>query len=117
MGAHLSLSVAEIIVLLMGAIVLGFAIMYIISSTRAFKKMVSESPGGKISNELAVLKTKYNNETERRSREVQELSLLLTSEKENNEINTIEAEESRKENKLLKAELAEMRSKIQDGNK
>jgi hypothetical protein len=68
--------------------------------------MVSESPGGKISNELAALKTKYNNETERRSREVQELSpSCLTSEKENNEINTIEAEESRKENKLLKAEV------------
>lgn len=117
MGAHLSLTVAEIIVLLMGAIVLGFAIMYIFSATRSFKKLVSESPGGKISNELAALKTKYNNETERRSREVQELSLLLSSEKENNEINTIEAEESRKENKLLKAELAELRSKIQDSNK
>ena len=116
MGAHLSLTVAEIIVLLMGAIVLGGAIMFIISSNKAFKRMIGEAPGGKISEELAALKAKYNTETERRSREVQELSLLLTDTKESNEINSIEAEETRKENKQLKAELEELRSRMQESN-
>lgn len=117
MGGHLSLTVMEIIVLLMGAVVLGVAIHFIITSSKAYKRLVGEATGGKISNELAELKVKYSNDLEKKNREISELSALLTSLKENNEINTIEAEENRKQNKLLLAELETLRSRATDDTK
>jgi DNA repair exonuclease SbcCD ATPase subunit len=117
MGGHLSLTVLEIVVLLMGAVVLGVAIQFIISSSRAFKKMVGEAPGGKISNELAELKLKYSHDTERKNREISELSALLTDLKENSEINAIEADEMRKQNKLLLAEIENLHRRTNEDSK
>lgn len=109
MGVQLSLSALELTIYITMAIIFGGAIVFIITSNKAYKKMVGEAPGGKISNELAALKAKYNNVTERNDNEIEELSNLLNDIRETNEINAIEAEESRKENKELKAELESLR--------
>lgn len=116
MGGHLSLTVLEIVVLMMGATVLGVTIHFFITSTKAYKRIVDEAPGGKLTREISEWKLKYFNEnelrikeTEIRDRELTELRQKLSAAEENADIYAIEADETRQENKRLKAEIEKMR--------
>lgn len=110
MGVQLSLSALELTIYITMAIIFGAGVVFVVTSNKAYKKMVGEAPGGEISNELAALKSKYNNEAERSQNEIEELSNLLNDIRETSEINAIEAEETKKTNKELKAEIIQLRT-------
>lgn len=107
--ASLSLSIVEIVVLMLGAITLGFTIHFFVSSrsTMKFSPMETE----KVSRALEDWKLRYFNDTEIRDKELTSLRKRLEETEENNEINVIEAAEMRKENKKLKAEIEALQQK------
>jgi chromosome segregation ATPase len=117
MWSQLSLSVIEIIVLMLGAIVLGFTIHFFVFSRRSWREMNEtlknktnpSSATNTSANELATWKSKFFDETELKSRMVDELKKQLAETEENLEIYTIEAEETKIQNKKLKAELEELK--------
>lgn len=105
--ASLSLSIVEIIVLMLGAIILGITIHFFIVSRRSMKSSPMETE--KISKTLEEWKLRYFNDTELRDKELTQLRKRLEETEENNNINVIEAEETRKLNKKLQAELESLR--------
>ena len=109
MTAQLSLSVIEIIVLMLGAVILGITIHFFISSRRSFNASVTEMQKGKSNSELTEWKLRYFNDTESRDQEIIELKKRLTDAEENVNIFSIEAEETGKLNKKLKKEIEELR--------
>ena len=111
MYTHYSLSFIEISVLLVCAFLLGVFIIVVITGRRTYKRMVDESPIGSVTKELKELKIRYQNEIEYRDREIHILKSKFTNAQENYEIYQIEAEEVRKENNELKAELEEIHQK------
>lgn len=104
MGSQLSLSILEIIVLMVGAITLGFTIHFFLVSRRTLNQSMFEA-SGQPQKEAEAWKLRYFNEIEHRDEELNRLRKQLSDTEENNEINTIEAEETRKLNKQLKAEI------------
>ncbi|MFN8288922.1 MAG: hypothetical protein U0U70_01570 [Chitinophagaceae bacterium] len=104
MTSQLSLSIIEIIVLMLGAIVLGITIHFFITSRKTLK---ASSPAAMMqtAKELEEWKLRYFNEIEYRDKELENLKRKLAEEEENNQINTIEAEETKKRNKKLLAEI------------
>lgn len=104
MGSQLSLSIIEIIVLMIGAITLGITIHFFIVSRKSLNASTQEA-SGKPQKELESWRLKYYNDIEDREKELAELRKRLADTEENNDINIIEAEEMRKLNKQLKAEL------------
>ena len=113
--ANLSLSVVEIMVLMLGAIVLGITIHFFITSRRNLKEATSGSDN-KTAKSLEDWKLRYFNDIEQRDKELAELRNELTGlrqrhsdAEENNQINMIEAEEAKAQNKLLRAELENAR--------
>lgn len=109
MTSQLSLSIIEIIVLMMGAIVLGITIHFFISSKKSLKES-SPSAMKQANKETEEWKFRYFNEIEYRDKELENLRKKLAEEEENNQINTIEAEETKKQNKKLLAELQALKS-------
>ncbi len=109
MEGQLSLSIIEIIVLMLGAVVLGITIHFFITSRRSFKNSLEEAPGGKIKLELDDWKRRYLNDIEYKDKEIESLKKKFEEIEENNEINTIEAEEMRKLNKELKSEIESLK--------
>jgi chromosome segregation ATPase len=107
MDTHLSLSVVEIIVLMLGAITLGVTIHFFISSRRSFSASMLNLEGTKSTAELTEWKLRYFNDTEDRDKLIIELKRKLADAEENAGIFSIEADEMRKLNKKLKAELEE----------
>ena len=105
--ASLSLSIIEIIVLMLGAIMLGVTIHFFITSRRSL--IASPKEKEKISRNLEEWKLRYFNDTEVRDKELQLLRKKLEDTEENNHINTIEAEETRKLNKKLQSEIESLR--------
>jgi chromosome segregation ATPase len=101
--ASLSLSIIEIIVLMLGAITLGFTIHFFISSRSSMGSSPMEI--NKISQKLEEWKLRYFNDTEVRDKELTSLRKRLEESEENNNINSIEADEMRKQNKKLKLEI------------
>ena len=99
----LSLSIVEIIILMLGAIVLGITIHFFIVSRRSFKTTPSES--GKINKTLDEWKLRYFNDIEKRDNELATLKKQLQEAEENSNIYSIEADEMRKQNKKLQAEI------------
>lgn len=108
MGTELSLSLVEIIVLMLGAITLGITIHFFITSRKSLREATNEI-SGKTNKELGEWKSKYFNDTELRDKELAILRKQLAEIEENNNINQIEAEETRKLNKKLKQELEQLR--------
>lgn len=108
MGNQLSLSIMEIIVLMIGAITLGFTIHFFIFSRKTLNESTHEA-SGKTQKELDSWRLKYYNEIEYRDKELNDLKHRLTDAEENAHINQIEAEETRILNKQLKAELENLR--------
>ena len=105
MDGQLSLSLVEIIVLMLGAIVLGITIHFFITSRRSLKEEVEKAPGGKLNRELDDWKRRYFNDIEDKDRELENLKKKFADTEENSEINMIEADEMRKANKELKKEI------------
>lgn len=105
MEGQLSLSLVEIVVLMLGAIVLGITIHFFITSRRSLKDSMAESPGGKLNRELDDWKRRYFNDIEDKQRELEGLKKKFADTEENSEINMIEADEMRKANKQLRAEI------------
>ena len=106
--ATLSLSLIEIILLITVAITLGVTIHFFIVSRRSLKAAAPEV-AGKVSRDLEDWKLRYFNDIEARDKELGELKKKIGDTEENNHINTIEAEEMRKQNKKLLAELESLR--------
>lgn len=106
--ATLSLSVIEIIVLMLGAITLGVTIHFFIVSRKSLRETTSDVTG-KINKELEMWKLKYFNDTEVRDKELEILKKKLTDAEENSDIFSIEAEELRIVNKKLQAEIESYR--------
>lgn len=102
--ATLSLTLIEIIVLMLGAITLGITIHFFIVSRRSLTITTSDV-SGKLTKDLEQWKLKYFNDIETRDKELASLRQQLAETEENNEINSIEADEMRKLNKKLKAEI------------
>ncbi len=86
---------------------LGFAVHFMISSRRSFKSYPVEKE--KISKTLEDWKLRYFNDTELRDKEITMLRKQLEETEENNSINVIEADEMRKMNKKLLAEMEMMK--------
>ena len=108
MGTQLSLSIIEIIVLMIGAITLGFTIHFFVVSRRSLHETTLEASGIR-KKELENWKLKYFNDIEHRDAEIEKLRKKLGTTEENNDINSIEADEMRKLNKQLKAEIESLR--------
>ncbi|MBK5273316.1 MAG: hypothetical protein JJE22_20115, partial [Bacteroidia bacterium] len=104
----LTLSLMEIIVLMLGAIILGITIHFFIVSRRSLNN--SSDHSNKISKSLDEWKLKYFNEIEVRGKELFDLKQRLENSEEDNTINTIEAEEMRSENKKLRVEIESLRN-------
>jgi len=108
MDSQLSLSIVEIVVLMLGAIVLGITIHFFIASRPSLR---ASSPAAlqQFQKEAEDWKLKYFNETEFRDKELESLRKKLADAEENKEIYSIEAEESRIKNKKLQAEIEELK--------
>ena len=92
--ATLSLTLIEIIVLMLGAITLGITIHFFIVSRRSLNE-ATLTASGKVGRDLEQWKLKYFNDTESRDKELITLKKRLVDTEENNNINSIEAEEMR----------------------
>lgn len=103
----LTLSLLEIIVLMLGAIVLGITINFFIVSRRNLNN--SSGKSDKASKNLEEWKLKFFNDIELKNKELVEMKQQLETLEEDNSINVIEAEEMRSENKRLRAELESFR--------
>ena len=106
--ATLSLSLIEIIVLMLGAITLGITIHFFIVSRRSLK-ITTLNASGKVAKDLEQWKLKYFNDIEIRDKELSNLKQQLSETEENNDINAIEADEMRKMNKKLQGEMETLR--------
>lgn len=107
-AASLVLSVPEIILLLFGAIILGITIHFFITSRRSLKATTREMEKGSslAQNEW---KLRYLNDIEERDKEISSLKQQLSEAEENANIYSIEAEEMRKQNDKLEAELISLK--------
>lgn len=101
--AHLTLSIVEIIILLFGAVILGITIHFFISSRRSNKDSFAEAD--RVSRILSDWKLKYFNDIEQRDKELVSVKEQLKEAEENSNIYSIEADEMRKQNKKLLAEM------------
>ncbi len=112
MDSQLSLSIIEIVVLMLGAVVLGVTIHFFITSRRTLR---ASSPAAmqQVAKELEDWKLRYFNEIEYRDKELGTLKKKLSDSEENNTINSIEAEETRKQNKKLLAEIESLKTQAQ----
>jgi chromosome segregation ATPase len=99
----LNLSIIEIIILQLGAVILGAAIHFFLASRRNLKSSGTETQ--KIQRAMEDWKLKYFNEAEQKEKELNTLKKQLAESEEDRNINTIEAEELRKQNKTLKTEI------------
>jgi len=117
MGGNLSISLIEIIVLMLGAVAVGITIHFFIISRRSLNASVDETPGGRMSKELSQWKLKYFNDIEQRDKELSELKIQLADTEENYTISSIGADEMRSQNLKLLAEIESLRDLLPKGEK
>jgi chromosome segregation ATPase len=110
MDGQLSISLVEIVILMLGAIILGITIHFFIVSRRSLNKSIDETPGGKVSREFSEWKLRYFNDIERRDKEISQLKMQLAEAEENITIYSIEAEEKGIKNKKLMSEIEVIRN-------
>lgn len=108
MDGQLSLSIVEILVLMLGAITLGITIHFFIVSRRSINAS-SPTTQQKTLKALEEWKLRYLNDTELKDKELSALKQQLADLEENSQINAIEAEETRHRNKKLLAEIETLR--------
>jgi chromosome segregation ATPase len=112
--ATLTLSIVEIIVLMLGAIVLGITIHFFIISRRTLNNSTLAN-SNRLNKTIAEWKLKYFNDIESRDKELSILRKHLEELEETSNINEIEAEEMRKENKKLLIEMDHIRKTAPQG--
>ena len=117
MAGQLSLSLIEIIVLMLGAISVGITIHFFIVSRRSLNASIDETPGGRLSKEISEWKLKYFNDIEQRDDELSQLKMRLADAEENCTIFSIEADEMRMQNKKLLSEIESLQNRIPTGEK
>ncbi len=105
--ANLSLSIIEIIVLMLGAVILGITIHFFFTNRRGMKNSSMESD--KVSKHFDEWKLKYFNDIEMRDKELGLLRQRASEAEENAEIYTIESDELRRQNKILQSEIEQYR--------
>ena len=115
MASQLSLSLLEIIVLMLGAITVGITIHFFIVSRRSLNASIDETPGGRLSKEISEWKLKYFNDIEQRDHELSGLKMRLAEAEENCTIFSIEADEMRIQNKKLLSEIESLQKRIPTG--
>ncbi len=115
MAAQLSLSLLEIIVLMLGAITVGITLHFFIVSRRSLNASIDETPGGRLNKEISEWKLKYFNDIEQRDKELGSLKMGLAEAEENCTIFSIEADEMRLQNKKLLAEIESIQKRIPAG--
>lgn len=103
MAATLTLSILEIVLLLFGAIILGITIHFFIASRKNLKATTEEMERTSFARDE--WKLRYFNDMETRDKEMTELKLQVQEAEENSRIYSMELEDVRRNNKLLKAEL------------
>ncbi len=106
--ATLSLTLVEIIVLMLGAIMLGITIHFFIVSRKSLKTTALNA-SGKMGRDLEQWKLKYFNDIEIKDKELSAIRQQLAETEENNNINSIEADEMRRMNKKLQGEIETLR--------
>jgi DNA repair exonuclease SbcCD ATPase subunit len=104
MDSQLSLTIVEIVVLMLGAIVLGITLHFLITSRSSFKASSPEAMQ-QLRKETDDWKQRYFNEFEFRDKELENLEKKLAEAEEGRNIYSIEAEETRIKNKKLQAEI------------
>ena len=115
MAGQLSLSIIEIIVLMLGAISVGITIHFFIVSRRSLNASIDETPGGRLSKEISAWKLKYFNDIEHRDNELSQLKKRVADAEENCTIYSIEADEMRIQNKKLLSEIESLQNRIPTG--
>lgn len=108
MGSQLNLTILEIIVLMIGAIILGITIHFFIVTRRSLDESNLQA-SGQTKKEIDSWRMKYYNDIDERDQLLADMKKRLAEAEENNEINAIEAEEMRKLSKELKIELETLR--------
>ena len=113
---QMSLSILEVIVLVLGAIVLGITIHFFIISRRNLKGSSSKKQKSDI--DLEEWKLKYFNDVEVKEKEISELRQRLSEAENNARIYSMDLEEFRRQNKKMSTELELTRKAIpQQGEK
>ena len=103
--AGMMLSVVEIVILQLGAIVLGIAIHFFVSSRRSLKMSSFESE--KMNRSIEDWKSKYFNDMDERDKEISQIKERAAEAEDSARVYRTEMEMLRKENRLLEAELEE----------
>jgi chromosome segregation ATPase len=113
-AASLLLTVPEVILLLFGAIILGITIHFFITSRKslraATREMEKGEKGSLVRNEW---KLRYLNDMEQRDKEISSLKTQLLEAEENVNIYSIEADEMRRQNVKLGAEIQRLETEIE----
>ncbi len=104
--ASLTLTVFEIVLLFVCAIIVGVVIHFFLTTRRHLNRSMQEA---RRSNGMDEWKLKYFNDIERRDKDLDELRSQYNEASENGKIYQMEAEEMRRQNKKLAAELDTLR--------
>ncbi len=113
-AASLLLTVPEVILLLFGAIILGISIHFFITSRKSLRaetRELEKSSSGK--NDKNEWKLRYLNDMELRDKEITTLKTQLQESEENVNIYSIEADEMRRMNTKLEAEIQQLEKEIE----
>jgi DNA repair exonuclease SbcCD ATPase subunit len=109
--AALTLSVVEIVILQLGAVILGIAIHFFLSSRRSLKTSSVETE--RLNKSIEDWKSKYFNEVDSRDKEISEIKERLAEAEDSSRIYRMEMEELRRQNKKLVSDLDEVHANLE----
>jgi DNA repair exonuclease SbcCD ATPase subunit len=112
LGFQLTMGLPEVIIILLGAIMLGFTIHFFWNSKKSLR--IDESAPATGISENDNWKLKYYNDMDMQERSQQQLRERLNHTQESEQILTMELEEARTEIESLRAELEEVRLKLEE---
>ncbi len=112
---NISLSIVEIIILMLGAIVLGITIHFFITSRKSMRNSPLETD--KVSKTLEEWKLRYFNDIESKDKELSDLKQRFQEAEENSNIYSIEADELRKQINKLRSEQDTISKTVPAGDK
>jgi chromosome segregation ATPase len=109
-AATLTLSVLEVVLLLLGAIILGITIHFFIASNKSLKATTRELQ--KETQAQDEWKLRYFNDIEQRDKELASFKQKLMEAEENVTIYSTEAEEMNRQNRKLEADIANLQKTV-----
>ncbi len=112
MGYELTMGIPEFIIAVLGALILGFTLHFVLRSKRSLR--ISDVPYVTTIDENDNWKLKYYNDMDMQERAQQQLREQLNELQENEQILTIELEESRKEIENLRLDLDDSRKELEE---